>query len=139
MSQKSKSTFVLTDPTEILQALVGLKDVRVVHYKRSGPNVELMVEQVVHELRCPACAGPAVVHERPVVQYVDLPVYGAPMALGWKKHRMRCTNDGCPKSTWVLGAGSQPGDITAETFGGNPPGAADADRRHVTVGPLLQP
>lgn len=102
MSQKSKSTFVLTDPSEILAALVGLKDVRVVHYKRTGPDVELVVEQVVGEVRCPACAGAAVVHERPVVHYVDLPVYGAPMLLGWKKHRMRCPGPECPKSTWVL-------------------------------------
>jgi transposase len=102
VSQKSKSTFVLTDPSEILAALVGLKDVRVVRYKRTGPAVELVVEQVVDEVRCPACAGAAVVHERPVVHYVDLPVYGAPMSLGWKKHRMRCPGPECPKSTWVL-------------------------------------
>jgi transposase len=102
VSQKSKSTFVLTDPSEILAALVGLKDVRVVHYKRTGPTVELVVEQVVDEVRCPTCAGAAVVHERPVVHYVDLPVYGAPMSLAWKKHRMRCPGPECPKSTWVL-------------------------------------
>jgi transposase len=63
VSQKSKSTFVLTDPSEILAALVGLKDVRVVRYKRTGPAVELVVEQVVDEVRCPACAGAAVVHD----------------------------------------------------------------------------
>ena len=102
MSQKSKSTFVLTDPSEILQALVGLKDVRVVHYKRSGRDVELMIEQVVDDVRCPACDSPALVHERPVVHYVDLPVYGAPMSLGWKKHRMRCPELTCAKNTWVL-------------------------------------
>ena len=44
MSQKARSTFVLVHPNEILQALVGLKDVRVVHYERRGPNVTLMVE-----------------------------------------------------------------------------------------------
>jgi len=102
VSQKSKSTFVLTDPSEILQALVGLKDVRVVHYKRSGRDVELMIEQVVDDVRCPACDSPALVHERPVVHYVDLPVYGAPMSLGWKKHRMRCPELTCAKNTWVL-------------------------------------
>ena len=45
MSQKTRSTFVLTDPNEILGALVGLKDVRVLHYQRSGPSVELLIEQ----------------------------------------------------------------------------------------------
>src|SRR6202034_1076902 len=33
---------------------------------------------------------------------VDLPVYGTPMHLAWKKHRMRCPNVSCPKKTWVL-------------------------------------
>ena len=102
MSQKARSTFVLTDPSEIVQALVGLKDVRVLHYKRSGPNVELMIEQVVKDVRCPACGGRAQVKERPLVRYVDLPVYGVPMHLGWKKHRMRCANPACPKETFVL-------------------------------------
>ncbi|HTV11304.1 MAG TPA: ISL3 family transposase [Acidimicrobiales bacterium] len=102
MTQKARSTFVLVHASEILQALVGLKDVRVLRYERRGPDVELMVEQVVGDVRCPACAGPAQVHERPVVRYVDLPVYGNPMALAWKKHRMACPAPGCPKRTWVL-------------------------------------
>ena len=102
MSQKTRSTFVLVHPNEILQALVGLKDVRVLHYQRSGPNVELMIEQVLGVVRCPSCAGPAQVKERPVVHYVDLPVYGVAMSLAWKKHRMRCTDARCPRQSWVL-------------------------------------
>jgi transposase len=42
------------------------------------------------------------VKERPVVSYVDLPVYGAPMRLAWKKHRMRCVNEDCVQRSWVL-------------------------------------
>ena len=102
MTQKARSTFVLVHPTEILQALVGLKDVQVVRYERRGPNVELMVEQVVGDVRCPTCAARAQVKERPVVRYVDLPVYGTAKSLAWKKHRMRCLSPTCPKRTWVL-------------------------------------
>lgn len=102
MSQQPRSTFVLFHPSEILQALVGLKDVAVVCLERRGPDVELMIEQVVGEVRCPSCAGRAQVKERPVVHYVDLPVYGVPMSLAWKKHRMRCVNPRCPKRSWVL-------------------------------------
>ena len=40
--------------------------------------------------------------ERPVVHYVDLPVYGTPMTLAWKKHRMRCVNEHCAKKSWML-------------------------------------
>jgi transposase len=82
---------------------VGLKDVRVLHYQRSGPDVELMIEQeVLDEVRCPRCSRAAQVKERPVVHYVDLPVYGTPMSLAWKKHRMRCVNPRCPMKSWVL-------------------------------------
>lgn len=102
MSQKTRSTFVLIHPTEILAALVGLKDVRVVAYERRGADVELMVEQVPGEVRCPSCHRRAQVKERPVVHYVDLPVYGTPMSLAWKKHRMRCVHRTCATKSWVL-------------------------------------
>ena len=102
MSQKTRSTFVLTHPSEILHALVGLKDVQVLAYERRGPDVELMVEQVVGVVVCPACGKAAQVKERPVVHYVDLPIYGTPMSLAWKKHRMRCVDPGCAKKSWVL-------------------------------------
>jgi transposase len=77
VTQKTQSTFVLDDPSEILEALVGLKDVRVVHYRRRASDVELCVEQIVENVRCPKCRQRAYVKERPVVTYVDLPVYGA--------------------------------------------------------------
>ena len=102
MSQKARSTFALFHPSEILAALVGLKDVRVLHYARSGPDVELMIEQIPGEIRCPSCRRRAQVKERPVVHYVDLPVYGTPMRLAWKKHRMRCPDSRCPQKSWTL-------------------------------------
>ena len=81
---------------------MGLKDVRVLHYARRGSDVELMVEQAVEGVRCPSCGGRAQVKERPVVRYVDLPVFGTPMRLAWRKHRMRCADARCPRRSWVL-------------------------------------
>jgi transposase len=102
VSQKARSTFVLHDPTEIVEALVGLKDVRVLHYERRGPEVSLVIEQVAGVVACPSCQAKAQVKDRPVVSYVDLPVYGTPMRLSWKKHRMWCPNPACPVGSWVL-------------------------------------
>jgi len=102
VTQKARSTFVVTNPNEILQALVGLKDVQVVRYERVGPAVYLMVEQVPGDVRCPACGGRAAVKERPVVNYIDLPVFGTPMTLAWKKHRMCCPNGQCARQSWAL-------------------------------------
>jgi transposase len=102
VSQLPRSTFVVTDPSEIVAALVGLKDVHVLAYERWGSRVELLIEQALGQVRCPACRELAQVKERPVVHYVDLPVYGTPMSLAWKKHRMRCANPRCAKKSWVL-------------------------------------
>ena len=102
MTQKARSTFVLTQPSEILAALVGLKDVQVLAYERRGSEVDLMIEQILGVIHCPTCETPAKVKERPVVRYTDLPVYGTAMCLSWKKHRMRCTNASCETKTFVL-------------------------------------
>ena len=100
MSQQTRSTYVLSDPSQILAALVALKDVRVLHLARYGRSVELRIEQVVEAVPCPRCGGPAKVKERPVVTYVDLPVYGVPMRLSWKKHRMACRAPSCPMKSF---------------------------------------
>jgi len=102
VSQKTRSTFVTADPTEILEAMVGLKDVRVLHYRRRGPEVALMIEQVLRDVRCPTCGGVAQVKERPIVTYIDLPVYGAPMRLSWRKHRMVCVDHTCERRSFVV-------------------------------------
>jgi transposase len=101
VTNKSVSAFVCADPSEIVQALVGLKDVRVLAYCRTGPDVSLLIEQTGEVACCPDCHGSAQVKERPVVTYVDLPVYGRPMRLAWKKHRLRCVDPGCPRRRWV--------------------------------------
>ncbi len=103
MKKKSRYTLVHDDPSEILRALVGLKDVRVVSFRRHGPDVELVIEQSDPVMFCPACGAAARVKERPIIRYVDLPVYGQPMRLGWRKHRMVCLESGCGQTTWTSG------------------------------------
>lgn len=66
MSQETKNGFILTHSSQIVQALLGLKGVGVLRYRRSGSDVEFMIEQVVGEVRCPICAGRAQVKDRPV-------------------------------------------------------------------------
>lgn len=84
MTIKFQSTFVCCEPSQIVEALVGLKDIRVLAYRRIGPDVELAIEQTVDRL-CPNCGTPGQIKERPTVRYVDLPVYGQPMRLAWRK------------------------------------------------------
>ena len=102
VKHKSKHTFAVSDSTEIVKALVGLKDVRVLKYVRNGPDAELVIEQIIDEVYCPECGQLARVKQRPVVRYIDMPVYGTPMRLAWRKHRMCCVDPDCPKQSWVL-------------------------------------
>jgi hypothetical protein len=102
VSQKARSTFVLVHPSEIVEALVGLKDVRVLHYIRTGPHVELRIEQVAEQVRYAMCGGRAQVKERPVVHYMDLPVCGTLMSLAPKLHRIRFVDPARVTRTWVL-------------------------------------
>ena len=102
VNKKLGNTFVLSHPTEILQALVGLKDVRILRLERRGPHVELVIEREIGSAHCRSCGERARVKDRPNVSYVDLPVYGSPMTLTWKKHRMRCVNPDCPATTWMF-------------------------------------
>lgn len=103
VTNKSRDTFVLHEPSRIVEALVGLKNVQVLAYRRTGPDVELLIEQVEVVPFCPSCGARAQVKDRPVVRYVDLPVFGTPMILAWRKHRLRCPHDACPRKSWTSG------------------------------------
>jgi hypothetical protein len=80
VTNKSRDTFVLHEPNRIVEVLVGLKNVRVLAYQRSGPEVELRIEQVQVVPFCPSCGAPAQV-----------------------KHRLRCPHEACPRKSWTVG------------------------------------
>lgn len=44
MRQKLRSTFVIVNPTAILEALVGPKDVQILAHERRGSDVTLVIE-----------------------------------------------------------------------------------------------
>ncbi|MFN8111113.1 MAG: ISL3 family transposase [Thermoleophilia bacterium] len=60
-------------------------------------SVETFPEPVV----CPACTGVAVAHERVSVEYRDLPAFGRPVRLVWRKRRYRCPHPGCDLRSWT--------------------------------------
>ena len=103
MKKKKISASVCVDPNEIVEHLVGFKDVRVLHYARRGPVGEIAIEQVLLDPRCPRCNGPTNVKDRPVVKYSDLPFAVVPMTILWKKHRLICTSSKCPIKSFTMG------------------------------------
>ena len=80
-----------TDPTRMCELLVGLPEVRVLGViDVVDAPVEVMVEQCVQRPRCSRCGSLASIKERPSVTFVDLPCFGRPARLVWRKHRWEC-------------------------------------------------
>lgn len=85
------------------ELLVGLPDVNVlaVDERPSNPIVVVIASRVEREW-CRSCGCRAVVKERPVVELVDLPCFGRPARLAWRKHRWECPAEQCPTGSWTL-------------------------------------
>ena len=85
-----------TDPTRMCALLVGLPDVTVVGV---GEWPKWLRIEVTTNLERPSCCGRTVWHHgtREVV-LVDLPVFGRPTRLVWRKRRWRCPTCG---RTWT--------------------------------------
>jgi transposase len=82
--------------------LVGLPDVIVIGVV-DLPDAALVVHVEQPALRpwCAACGVLAVVKDRRDVLLVDLPVFGRPTRLAWRKHRWRCPNEACSTASWT--------------------------------------
>ena len=82
--------------------LVGLPDVTVLGVEdvRDGP-LRVHVETAGPRPACPDCDGPLRVKDRPVVVFVDLPCFGRPTRLVWRKFRWSCPNEACPVNTFT--------------------------------------
>ena len=95
-----------TDPTAVCELLVGLGDVTIVGVDAVDPDEPIRVHVETRRLRpdCDRCETPAVVKDRPVVELVDLPAFGRPARLVWRKHRWSCPGM-CPVEWWKLGVG----------------------------------
>ena len=90
------------DPTRMCELLVGLPAVRVLGIvdEVNGPlwiHVETRAERPV----CGGCGGAVTIKDRPVVALVDLPAFGRPARLLWRKHRWSCVSATCPVGSWT--------------------------------------
>ena len=90
------------NPTRMCELLVGLPDVIVtaVEDRPDGPIV-VHVEARLERAWCVRCGARAGVKQRPVVELVDLPCFGRPARLAWRKHRLCCREPLCPAGSWT--------------------------------------
>ncbi|HYN55921.1 MAG TPA: hypothetical protein VES03_01870, partial [Motilibacterales bacterium] len=91
-----------TDPTRICEILVGLPEVSVLGVE-DVPGAPLMVhiDSQVEARNCPSCGRCGWVKDRPVVVLTDLPAFGRPVRLAWRKTRRACPNPDCAHGSWT--------------------------------------
>jgi transposase len=90
------------DPTRMCALLVGLPDVRVLAVDdESDALIVVVVESLLEDAWCIECGGRARVKDRPEVVLVDLPCFGRPARLVWRKHRWCCPAAECPARSWT--------------------------------------
>jgi transposase len=91
-----------TDPARMCALLVGLPDVVVIGViDLPGAALVVHVEQPSTRPCCDRCGQLAVVKDRREVLLVDLPVFGRPARLAWRKLRWCCPNQAGPAGSWT--------------------------------------
>lgn len=91
-----------TNPIRMCELLVGLPAVNVLAVEdQHGEPIRVHVESRRSRPTCRACGQSAWVKERPVAELVDLPVFGRPVRLVWRKHRWECVDPACPIGSWT--------------------------------------
>lgn len=92
----------MLNATRACELLVGLPAVKILAVAApAGQPLRVTVESRVERPACPACGTVARVKDRPSVELVDLPSFGRPTRLVWRKHRWCCASLGCPVGSWT--------------------------------------
>jgi transposase len=93
---------VITDPTRALEWMIDLPAVTFLGGE-DGPDGEARVhlQTVASRSGCPTCGGFARVKDRPTTVLVDLPLFGRPTRMVWRKRRWCCPDPSCPTGSWT--------------------------------------
>ena len=89
------------NPTRMCELLVGLPEVAVLGVAEGATGLAVHIESREGRPSCRESGWPARVKDRPVVELVDLPVFGRPARLLWRKHRWACARTDCPVRSWT--------------------------------------
>ena len=90
-------------PARMCELLVGLGDVDLVGINDSGEGAPLGVVIGSRKARpvCVACGGPVWSKGYRTVVLVDLPAFGRPVRLRWRKRRWTCPNPDCEIRSFI--------------------------------------
>ena len=91
----------MPDDIGLAEALLGLQGFRVLAVYEEPAELSVVVETLAAEIMfCRGCGGRAEAHDRMSVQLRDLPCFGRPVRLVWRK-RVACPEPWCGNRTWT--------------------------------------
>lgn len=93
-----RESLLSADPIAMCELLVGLPDVTVLDVTEVGEELLVTIESRAARPSCPRCQDPVVVKDRDTVELTDLPCFGQPATLAWRKIRWGCPR-GCGSFT----------------------------------------
>jgi transposase len=91
----------MNDGTGLAEALLGLDGFRVLAVTETPAEVVIEIETTAERVGCPDCGVRAEAQDRMTVDIRDLPCFGRPARLVWRKRRWRCRELLCPARTWT--------------------------------------
>lgn len=90
----------MSDATGLAERLLGLDGFRVLFVTEGNGELVIQIETDRATVNCLECGERARAHDRVPVQVRDLPCFGRPARLIWRKRRWRCVTPGCRTKTW---------------------------------------
>lgn len=90
----------MSDATGVAEVMLGLPGFRVLDAQESTELV-VVVETIPVLTGCPGCGVVATAHDRMAVACRDLPAFGRPVRLVWRKRRFRCDEQLCAVASWT--------------------------------------
>lgn len=93
-----RESLLVADPIAMCELLVGLGEVNVLDVTAVGDRLRVTIETRGVRPSCPGCDASVTVKDRDVVELTDLPCFGQPATLAWRKVRWQCP-DGCGSFT----------------------------------------
>lgn len=91
----------VSDGIGLAEAMLGLPGFRVLEVVETGSEVVIEVETTAQMVGCGRCGVRAEAQDRMTVDYRDLPCFGRPGRLVWRKRRWRCREFDCEAKTWT--------------------------------------
>ena len=92
-----------SNPTRMCELLVGLPEVNVLAVDdQPGEPIRVHVESRLDQGWCRSCGARAWIKDYQDVVLVDLPCFGRPARLMWRKQRWWCRERACAAGSWTV-------------------------------------